>query len=166
MRPLCYPCACAAPFVRAAPRLAQQRRPADAGRSVFVPATRRPSTTPIVSAKMETPAEALLTSPYDQAGMHDFSGMADAGGMGYPPSPLGRGPASSDAGPASSNTNPLHYWSGEPPRPYGRGFRAFRRDDCFRHGYMTSYEVMPWFRGLLHARRRSSVGRLAWPGDI
>ena len=37
---------------------------------------------------METPAEALLTSPYDQAGMHDFSGMADAGGMGYPPSPL------------------------------------------------------------------------------
>lgn len=54
----------------------------------------------------------------------------------------------------------------EPPRPYGRGFRAFRRDDCFRHGYMTSYEVMPRFRGLLHARRRSSVGRLAWPGDI
>ena len=54
----------------------------------------------------------------------------------------------------------------EPPRPYGRGFRAFRRDDCFRHGYMTSYEVMPRFRGLLHARCRSSVGRLAWPGDI
>ena len=58
------------------------------GGRFFVPATRRPSTTPIVSAKMETPAEALLTSPYDQAGMHDFSGMADAGRMGYPPSPL------------------------------------------------------------------------------
>ena len=58
----------AAPFVRAAPRLARQRRPADAGRSVFVPATRRPSTTPIVSAKMETPAEALLTSPLRSGG--------------------------------------------------------------------------------------------------
>ena len=43
-------------------------RPADAGRSVFVPATRRPSTTPIVSAKMETPAEALLTSPLRSGG--------------------------------------------------------------------------------------------------
>ena len=64
---------------------------------------------------------------------------------------------------------PVMRWIGErsePPRPYGRGLRAFRRDDCFRHGYMTSYEVMPRFRGLLHARRRSSVGRLAWPGDI
>lgn len=54
----------------------------------------------------------------------------------------------------------------EPPRPYGRGFRAFRRDDCFRHGYMTSYEVTPRFRGLLHAHVVLPVGRLAWPGDI
>ena len=54
----------------------------------------------------------------------------------------------------------------EPPRPYCRGFRAFRRDDCFRHGYMTSYEVTPRFRGLLHAHVVLPVGRLAWPGDI
>lgn len=55
---------------------------------------------------------------------------------------------------------------GEPPRPYGRGFCAFRRDDCFRHGYMTSYEVTPRFRGLLHAHVVLPVGKLAWPGDI
>lgn len=54
----------------------------------------------------------------------------------------------------------------EPPRPYGRGFRAFRRDDCFRHGYMTHTGVMPRFWGLLHARHQSSVGRSVWPGDI
>lgn len=38
------------------------------GGRFFVPATRRPSTTPIVSAKMETPAEALLTSPLRSGG--------------------------------------------------------------------------------------------------
>lgn len=43
---------------------------------------------------------------------------------------------------------------------------AFRRDDCFRHGYMTSYEVTPRFRGLLHAHVVLPVGRLALPGDI
>lgn len=55
---------------------------------------------------------------------------------------------------------------GEPPRPYGRGFRAFRRDGCFRRGCMTSYGVTPRFRGLLHAHVVLPVGRLAWPGDI
>mgnify|MGYP000189349130 CR=1 FL=1 len=65
----------------------------------------------------------------------------------------------------SENSNPMDL-NGEPPRPYCRGFRAFRRDDCFRHGYMTSYEVTPRFRGLLHAHVVLPVGRLAWPGDI
>ena len=37
---------------------------------------------------METPAEALLTSPLRSGGHARLSGMADAGGMGYPPSPL------------------------------------------------------------------------------
>lgn len=60
----------------------------------------------------------------------------------------------------------LTTFNSEPPRPYGRGFRAFRRDDCFRHGYVTSYEVTPRFRGLLHAHVVLPVGRLALPGDI
>ena len=55
--------------------------------------------------------------------------------------------------------------SNEPPRPQCRGFRASGGDDRLRHSYLDLV-VMPRFRGLLHARRQSSVGRLAWLGDI
>lgn len=41
------------------------------------------------------------------------------------------------------NTQATLRWTREPPRPDGRGFRVLRRNECFRHGYMTSYGSCP-----------------------
>ncbi|OZG51882.1 hypothetical protein CLV65_0224 [Pseudoscardovia suis] len=59
-----------------------------------------------------------------------------------------------------------HTDTSEPPRPYGRGFQFFGRDDCLGVGYTALMSGRAPVPGITPCSAPSSVGRSAWPGDI